>query len=472
MARKPALSTDKLKDLGVEKLAQLVLDQAERNAGFRRQVKAALAGKSGPQAIAKLVDRRLSGLARARSFIEWDKARAFAEDLRSLTDTLAAELGAAAPGLAVDRLLRFIATHEQVFERVDDSSGRVQDVYYQAIAATGDLAPRLTTADKDQLPEKIMTALGESTHGYLADVTAAVAPHLPHDGLARWDAQLKKAIAERQAEEAARPREGWFYSMTSQWAGMRQTIAGARGDLDLLIALEAEKRPHMQDTLGIAAQLLEVGRSAEALDWVRKPGRHAFVEDEGDMSPDKVSLEARILETLGNAPAAQALRWRCFEATLSAEVLRDYLGQLPDFEDIEAGDRALAYALDMAAPEAALQFFLDWPRTDLAAKLIMMHPDHWDGGDWHILPKVASVLEHDHPLAATILYRALLDDILTRTRSKAYGHGATYLGKLALLAENADANRPGEMADHATYLAELKQAHHRKSGFWARVGEA
>ena len=82
MARKPALSTDKLKDLGADKLAQLVLEEAERNAGFRRQVKAALAGKSGPEAIARLIDRRLSGLARAKSFIEWDKALAFADDLR------------------------------------------------------------------------------------------------------------------------------------------------------------------------------------------------------------------------------------------------------------------------------------------------------------------------------------------------------------------------------------------------------
>lgn len=34
MARKPALTTDKLKDLGADKLAQLVLDEAERNTGF------------------------------------------------------------------------------------------------------------------------------------------------------------------------------------------------------------------------------------------------------------------------------------------------------------------------------------------------------------------------------------------------------------------------------------------------------
>ena len=52
MARKPALSIDKLKDLGAGTLARLVLVEAERNAGFRRQVKTALAGKDGPEAIA------------------------------------------------------------------------------------------------------------------------------------------------------------------------------------------------------------------------------------------------------------------------------------------------------------------------------------------------------------------------------------------------------------------------------------
>ncbi len=469
MARKSALTTDKLKDLGTDKLAQLVLDEADRNAGFRRQVNAALAGKSGPEAIAKLIDGRLSGLARAKSFIEWEKARAFADDLRSLTDTITSELGPAAPALAIDRLLRFIATHEQVFERVDDSSGRVQNVYYQAIHATGDLAANLPVLEADALPEKIMTALGESTHGYLADVTVAVAPHLPHDSLARWDGDLKDAIAERQTEEAARKSDGWFYSMTSQWAAMRQILASARGDLDLLIALEVKKKSHLQDTLGIAVQLLEAGRSAEALKWVRKPGRHTFGVTDDGLSPERVSLEARILDATGERSAAQALRWRCFEARLSADILREYLKQLPDFEDIEAEDRAHAFALEKSEPEVALQFFLDWPRLDLAAKLIETHPHCWDGGGWHILPKIAGLLEHDQPLAATILYRALLDSILDRARFKAYGHGAKYLGKLVLLAQEADAMRPGTMTDHATFLAKLKKTHPRKSGFWARV---
>lgn len=57
MARKPALLIDSLRELGAEKLARLVLDEAERSPSFRRQVSAALAGKKGPQAIAMIIDR-------------------------------------------------------------------------------------------------------------------------------------------------------------------------------------------------------------------------------------------------------------------------------------------------------------------------------------------------------------------------------------------------------------------------------
>lgn len=470
MARKPALSVEKLTDLGLEKLAQLVLQEAERNAGFRRQVKAAIAGKSGPQAIAKLIDRRLSGLERAKSFVDWDKARAFRDDLCSLTDTIEAELGPAAPTLAIDRLLRFITTHERVFERVDDSSGSIQDVYYQAIASTGNLVGNLVEAEADLLPEKIMARLGETSHGYLTDLTKNVAPHLPQHTLSQWDGDLSLAIEQRHAEETNRPSDDWFYSMTSQWSEMRQIIAVARGDLDLLITLEVTKPPHMQDTLDIAARLLNAGRSREALDWVRKPGSRVLGHSDDALSPRKVSLETRILEALGDKPAAQSLRWKCFEKKLSADILRDYLKNLPDFEDMEVEERALKQALIHPTPEVALQLFLDWPRLDLAAELIVAHCQHWDGQNWHSLPKVARLLEHEHPLAATVLYRALLDNILNRARSKAYGHGERYLNQLIMLAKDADHLRPDVMADHATYLADLRKNHSRKAGFWGRFG--
>jgi hypothetical protein len=70
-------------------------------------------------------------------------------------------------------------------------------------------------------------------------------------------------------------------------------------------------------------------------------------------------------------------------------------------------------------------------------------------------------------VAARILYRALLDDILDRARSPAYGHAARYLEKLDALAANGDA--ASSIASYETYCAVLPKKHGRKSGFWSLV---
>lgn len=78
-----------------KKQAALVLDETQGNAGFKRRVNAALASESGSMAIARVIDRRLAGLDRARSFIDWDKARVFRQDLKGLCDSIIKELAPA-----------------------------------------------------------------------------------------------------------------------------------------------------------------------------------------------------------------------------------------------------------------------------------------------------------------------------------------------------------------------------------------
>ncbi|MEM9961812.1 MAG: DUF6880 family protein [Pseudomonadota bacterium] len=474
MASRTSITLENLKALGADKLARLVLDETASNAAFKRQVTAALAGLAGPQAVAKIVDRRLAGLEGAKSFVDWDKARAFRDDLQSVVETILSELAKPAPDIATDRLLRFIATHETVFERVDDSNGSVQDVYYQAIEAVGSIAEHPGAQDAAALPERIMTALGETSHGYLVDVTEAVAPHLPKPVLDDWEAELASRIERRAEKERTRATDRWHYSMTSQWREMRQIIAGARGDLDLLMRLEREKPPHARDTAGIAARLLDAGRPSEALDWVREPLLRPGRSEPDRPTPAQLLLEARILRGLDRYAEAAGLLWQGFAETLDAELLRAHLKALPDFEDIDVEERALALAREHSEPLTAVRFFLEWSRLDDAAGVVVAHRATWDGGDWHILPQIAEALGHDRPLAATILYRALLDSILERARTKAYPHGVRYLTTLKRLAPTAE-NDPGWPTDlqcHADYVAELRTAHGRKAGFWNRVNAA
>ena len=125
MAGKSTINQEKLVALGAEKLARLVLDAAERDVGFKRLVAAALAGSKGPDAVAAVIDRKLSALERAAGFVEWDRAKTFASDLELTVKAIVDELGPADPSSAIERLLRFVATHGKVFERVDDLQGRI-----------------------------------------------------------------------------------------------------------------------------------------------------------------------------------------------------------------------------------------------------------------------------------------------------------------------------------------------------------
>src|SRR4051795_6636379 len=95
MARRATLTNEALAALGAKKLAKLVLDEAGRNAAFKKLVAAALAGAKGPDAVAAIVDRRLAGLERARGFVDWEKRKSFAADLRATIAIITDELGPA-----------------------------------------------------------------------------------------------------------------------------------------------------------------------------------------------------------------------------------------------------------------------------------------------------------------------------------------------------------------------------------------
>ena len=224
-----------------------------------------------------------------------------------------------------------------------------------------------------------------------------------------------------------------------------------------------------------AEKLLAAGRFDEALSWARREHRGGFAyATETDIAEgrirrphdlQRVDLEARILEAKGDRKAAQTLRWRAFETTLDRAPLQDYLKKLGDFEEDDEIARAFSHVEASPQIYLALAFFVGWPRLDRAAKLVLINACRWDGRHYGPLGHAAAALEEKFPFAASILYRALLDDILTRGQSQAYGHGARYLAKLeALSVEIPDW---GNLDDHAAYALVLRKSHGRKYGFWS-----
>ncbi|MBJ7414602.1 MAG: hypothetical protein JHC88_03900 [Niveispirillum sp.] len=461
MAPRSPLTLAGLTALGAEKLAQLIMDEAAESPAFARRVKAALAGGQGPTAVAKLIDRRLSALDRAKAMVPWEKERALAADLDALVDSIERELAPLSPLMAAQRLIRFIGGHGSLFNRIDDSSGRIQAVYWRAAEILPRIVEQMGGPDHASLPGLLDEALTRDSHGLIPALAIATAPLLPPAILADWEKGLSKATQDK-------------YGQIIQ---IRQAIAEAMGNLDHYIALEARLPEHRRDPLRIAAKLLEAKRAGEVLEWVRKAAPRTIPRDlsddfyEAGVAPradrEQVKLEARILEVLGNRAEAQTLRWSQFTQSLDAALLRDYIAKLEDFNDREETARALAHVAASPYFSSALQFCLDWPALDLASDLVVARPAVWSGRHYALLVPAAEALADQHPLAASVLYRALLDDILARAKSPAYGHGAKYLGHLDRLAQQITDWQ--SLPDHVRYREQIKKAHGRKLGFWSLV---
>jgi hypothetical protein len=183
--------------------------------------------------------------------------------------------------------------------------------------------------------------------------------------------------------------------------------------------------------------------------------------------PDFEWQDARIdvLDALGRGDEAQAARLSCFERSLSARHLRAYLKRLPDFDDVEAEERALSDAERFKEVSQSLCFLLNWPSLERAARIVIQRAGELDGDHYEILTPAADALAGKYPLAATLVLRAMIDFSLTRARSSRYRHAARHLAECASLASTIQDF--GSFETHDAYLSRLRREHPRKSSFWS-----
>ena len=477
-ARRTTPTPETLAALGQDRLIGLILGETARNPAFKKLVSAALAALQGPDAVAAIVDRRLTALEGAQGYIDWQKRRTFTADLNATVTVILDELRPLDPGAALDRLRRFLDGADAVLNRVDDSTGAVQGVFERASDAFVEIAAGLPAEEAARIATGLVAAFGEDPFGPLGAVLAELVPKLTADALADIDARLASAAA--ALPRAANPRSEAALRRDAarlQILRMRQAIADRRGDPDAYIELETAALPGRENRVAIARRLLDAGRAGEALDWIRRmqdPGLRIATRadliagfDLRGPERERQALEIEILDRLGRSEEAQGLRWARFERDLDAPMLRTYLAKLPDFEDEDALQRALDHAEAFPQPHRALAFLAAWPDLARAARLVLAHPATWQGDQYAVLAPAADALAQDHPLAATLLYRRLLDGILEAGRSAAYSHGARYLTEIDGLADRLE---PGAISpEPGAYREALRREHGRKHGFWSLV---
>ena len=169
------------------------------------------------------------------------------------------------------------------------------------------------------------------------------------------------------------------------------------------------------------------------------------------------------MEALGRKEEAQAFRWQCFERTLDSGHLRAYLRRLPPFKDIDVEERAMSAAFGFSEVHQALAFLVSWPALEKAAGLVLARAKELNGDHYEILSSAADVFAAQHPLAATLLLRAMIEFALTHNRVKRYRHAARHLAECERLASAVSDFRNFE--PHERYRDRLKSEHGRKTRF-------
>jgi hypothetical protein len=468
-----AVTAENLVRLGADHLAAILLDLAGEQPAVKRRLRVELAGEAGGEIVAAEMNKRITALRSARSFIDWQKRPDFVRDLTLIRTTIADRLGQMRPDLALDLMWRFMGIVDPVMHRVDDSGGTLGAVFRAACQDLGALASK-AKPDPGALAEQVFVAVTKDSYGEFDDLIPAVLPALGKPGVAALKARLVAALRQRPTTER-------YDSLAFNLRHALQQLADAEGDVDAYIALVPDAhRLRSGPAAEIGRRLLIAGRATEAVAALeaatppKRTGRSDLGDLEGpgwegpDAEWESVYLDA--LDATGQAERAQRLRWAAFEERLSGARLRAYLKALPDFDDVLAEERAFEYALGFPDFPTALLFFHTWPAHRQAAQLIADRQAEINGNLYWLLDPVAKWLEGAQPLAATLLRRALIEDTLDGAKSTRYRHAARHLAECRSLASII--SDYGRFEAHDTFVARLRAHHGRKSGFWALADDS
>ena len=164
MVAKRKLTIESLSKLGRRKLAELLIAEAAGNHQLTQTLNLTISAEEGPAALGASLGTRLAMLAKSRSMLSYDEGRELIAELDGLRTTIVETLGPQESRLAFELLLKLIDLHPSILERVDDSSGRVGNVFRTACDDLGPLAQR-ASIEPDALAATVFQKVTSNSYG-------------------------------------------------------------------------------------------------------------------------------------------------------------------------------------------------------------------------------------------------------------------------------------------------------------------
>jgi tetratricopeptide (TPR) repeat protein len=436
-----------LKAKGIDALVEMVVDLAERDAAlFHKLDLASTTAWGDDKAVEARLRRAIDGATRTGRFVGYDAAAGWANRVATALDAVAGLATGEHSGEALRLAEHAIDRIERAIESIDDSDGHCGALLEQArnihlsacrivcpdpVTLAGDLFNRETGSEYDTfhraavIYEKVLGKAGLAEYHRLA----------------------------REAWEKLPPRAdaSEFSENHECLEGILDFFAERDGDVEERISLRAGNLGSPWSYLRLAEFCLRQGRKDEALRWAEE-GLWKFEDGRPD---ERLTLfAASLLTKAGRKADAEKHLWHAFKRAPS-HGLYDWLRKLGG----AAGrDQALAF---LEAKLSADKDVAPSDASDLLIRLLIkekMFDASWSilerhGGGAHLRQTLADASKASHPEKALAVYARLVEELAQFSR---YEEAVRLVKRMAGLRD---------AAEHAAYMADLKERHRRKRKF-------
>lgn len=449
----------RLEKLDPSVLAEALIELSDRDKNADALIKRLI---STPAESVALFKRKLSGIKRRRKFVFRAGSRALSSELEELIKLINED--ATPPEAALKCLVSFFESDHKIMNMCDDSNGDVSGVFrYEATQCFIKKAQQLDEpATLLLMTQRLMK---ENDYGVRDSLFENTAEYLDEPALRKLYKHLEKHIEELKQSE---PEKEHSYGKVSSAKFRLETIAKQLNDPELFESLCRDDDSKVPDykMLQVAQVYLDAGHPETAL---KRLNTIDIVNFNFIYEHKKLLLE--IHEKMGNADEVNALQIKTFLESPSKSTYRSICETMDECEVQKILDQCLIEVESNSnLHSSTVNFLLDLKQYDRASQYLTQRHDQIDGYNYYTYPEIAKTFKTEgFPLAASLIYRALLLSLLERAQTKSYPHGAGYLKSLNELAtEITDWKK---QQTHGEFHQSIQENHARKASFWKHVNK-
>ena len=433
---------------GPERLAEALMELANHHPQAEAIIESLT---SEPNKILEQFQAKLKEISTSGHFYSWREISTFAGELSGLLWDL--EEGAEDGITGIIMMCKFFECDSAAIESCDDSGGEIGLVFTDQ--ATKSFTCFATDVeDKDWLSRQLVKLYKEDHYGLRENLMNSASLFLPEEHLRKLVDHCWVLVDECNDGHEQRH---WFSAIESLAVQLNDPALFEK------TRLVHDPKPGTASCLDIAQVYLDFGEFQAALKWIEKD------PDPGEFQKNK---REEMLQTIfiheGENEKLAGILWSRFRQFRSIENLQELLSVIgEDQRDIIISRESASILAQTEFRGSDAMFLLETEQIDATEKYIFKCVDQLNGEFYSTLLTLAEAMEREkRPLAASILYRSLLDSILERGYSKAYHHGVRYLEKLNLL--NSVIDDWKDHSPHIQYHRFLRFNHGRKRSFWEK----